>query len=226
MTAFITAFIMVFLAELGDKTQLLVMTFAAKYRWQTVMFAVLFSTILNHLVAILIGIYLNSAINMAYIHIAAAAAFLAFGASTLFSNKREEKFKEKKTFINPFWTVAIAFFLAETGDKTQLAAITIAARFGAWGPLIIGTTLGMVAADSLGVLAGTFINNHISSERIQFFRLSFSSSAAVLNWRIPSVSSVNRYKKALSFRPFLKNKAFYVSGCNNLNNFRFRFFIF
>lgn len=173
MTAFITAFIMVFLAELGDKTQLLVMTFAAKYRWQTVMFAVLFSTILNHLVAILIGIYLNSAINMAYIHIAAAAAFLAFGASTLFSNKREEKFKEKKTFINPFWTVAIAFFLAETGDKTQLAAITIAARFGEWGPLIIGTTLGMIAADSLGVLAGTFINNHISSERIQFFSALF-----------------------------------------------------
>lgn len=173
MTAFITAFIMVFLAELGDKTQLLVMTFAAKYKWQTVMFAVLFSTILNHLVAILIGIYLNSAITMAYIHIAAAAAFLAFGASTLFSNKREEKFKEKKTFINPFWTVAIAFFLAETGDKTQLAAITIAARFGTWGPLIIGTTLGMVAADSLGVLAGTFINKHISSERIQIFSALF-----------------------------------------------------
>lgn len=226
MTAFITAFIMVFLAELGDKTQLLVMTFAAKYRWQTVMFAVLFSTILNHLVAILIGIYLNSAINMAYIHIAAAAAFLAFGASTLFSNKREEKFKEKKTFINPFWTVAIAFFLAETGDKTQLAAITIAARFGEWGPLLsvrLSVWLRPTVSEFSRVHLLTII---FHPSGFNFFRLSFLSSAAVLNWHIPSVSSANRYKKALSFRPFLKNKAFYVSGCNNLNNFRFRFFIF
>lgn len=150
MTAFFTAFLMVFLAELGDKTQLLVMAFAAKYRWQTVMLAVLIATVANHLVAIIIGIYVNTVINMDYIHLAAAATFFIFCIGTLISNDREEKLKDKRMLINPFWTVAVAFFLAETGDKTQLATIAMAARFGEWLPLLIGTTAGMIAADGLG----------------------------------------------------------------------------
>lgn len=162
MTAFFTAFLMVFLAELGDKTQLLVMAFAAKYRWQTVMLAVLIATVANHLVAIIIGIYVNTVINMDYIHLAAAATFFIFCIGTLISNDREEKLKDKRMLINPFWTVAVAFFLAETGDKTQLATIAMAARFGEWLPLLIGTTAGMIAADGLGVLAGTVINRYVS----------------------------------------------------------------
>lgn len=164
MTAFLTAFLMVFLAELGDKTQLLVMAFAAKYRWQTVMLAVLIATVANHLVAIIIGIYVNTVINMDYIHLAAAATFFIFGIGTLISNEREEKLKDKRMLINPFWTVAVAFFLAETGDKTQLATIAMAARFGEWLPLLIGTTAGMIVADGLGVLAGTVINRYVSQK--------------------------------------------------------------
>lgn len=173
MTAFLTTFLMVFLAELGDKTQLLVMAFAAKYRWQTVMLAVLIATVANHLVAIIIGIYVNTVINMDYIHLAAAATFFIFGIGTLISNDREEKLKDKRMLINPFWTVAVAFFLAETGDKTQLATIAMAARFGEWLPLLIGTTAGMIAADGLGVLAGTVINRYVSQKRIQIFSAIF-----------------------------------------------------
>lgn len=173
MTAFFTAFLMVFLAELGDKTQLLVMAFAAKYRWQTVMLAVLIATVANHLVAIIIGIYVNTVINMDYIHLAAAATFFIFCIGTLISNDREEKLKDKRMLINPFWTVAVAFFLAETGDKTQLATIAMAARFGEWLPLLIGTTAGMIVADGLGVLAGTVINRYVSQKRIQMFSAIF-----------------------------------------------------
>ena len=121
MTAFFTAFLMVFLAELGDKTQLLVMAFAAKYRWQTVMLAVLIATVANHLVAIIIGIYVNTVINMDYIHLAAAATFFIFCIGTLISNDREEKLKDKRMLINPFWTVAVAFFLAETGGQNSIS---------------------------------------------------------------------------------------------------------
>ena len=81
--------------------------------------------------------------------------------------------KDKRMLINPFWTVAVAFFLAETGDKTQLATIAMAARFGEWLPLLIGTTVGMIAADGLGVLAGTVINRYVSQKRIQMFSAIF-----------------------------------------------------
>ena len=173
MTAFITAFLMVFLAELGDKTQLLVMTFAAKYKWQTVIWAVFAATALNHLIAIIIGIYLNTVINMNYIHIAAACAFLLFGIMTILPKKKNDRFKGTRVILNPFWTVAIAFFLAETGDKTQLATIAIAARFGEWLPLLAGTTLGMIVADSLGIWMGIIINKYIAAEKIQLFSAAF-----------------------------------------------------
>ena len=78
--------------------------------------------------------------------------------------------KDKRMLINPFWTVAVAFFLAETGDKTQFA---MAARFGEWLPLLIGTTAGMIVADGLGVLAGTVINRYVSQKRIQMFSAIF-----------------------------------------------------
>lgn len=173
MTAFITAFLMVFLAELGDKTQLLVMTFAAKYKWQTVIWAVFAATALNHLIAIIIGIYLNTVINMNYIHIAAACVFLLFGIMTILQKKKNDRFKGTRVILNPFWTVAIAFFLAETGDKTQLATIAVAARFGEWLPLLAGTTLGMIVADSLCIWMGIIINKYIAAEKIQLFSAAF-----------------------------------------------------
>lgn len=98
MTAFITAFLMVFLVELGDKTQLLVMTFAAKYKWQTVIWAVFAATALNHLIAIIIGIYLNTVINMNYIHIAAACVFLLFGIMTILQKKKMTGSKVRELF--------------------------------------------------------------------------------------------------------------------------------
>ena len=164
---------MVFLAELGDKTQLLVMAFAAKYRWQTVMLAVLIATVANHLVAIIIGIYVNTVINMDYIHLAAAATFFIFCIGTLISNDREEKLKDKRMLINPFWTVAVAFFLAETGDKTQLATIAMAARFGEWLPLLIGTTAGMIA-DVLGHFL-PYLRSHGAGCRFSHLRYFISS---------------------------------------------------
>ena len=87
MTAFITAFTMVVLAELGDKTQLLAMAFATRYDWKTVMAAVFAATIVNHAAAILVGVYLNSIISPQTIQIIASIAFIVFGLWTLRGDK-------------------------------------------------------------------------------------------------------------------------------------------
>ncbi len=167
MTAFITAFTMVVLAELGDKTQLLAMAFATRYDWKTVMAAVFAATIVNHAAAILVGVYLNSIISPQTIQIVASIAFIVFGLWTLRGDKLDGE--DEKHRFNPFWTVAIAFFIAEMGDKTQLATITIAAQFGQLLPILAGTTLGMVIADGFGIIVGMVLHKHIPDKQIKIF---------------------------------------------------------
>lgn len=133
MTAFITSLIFVVLAEMGDKTQLLAMAFAAKYRWQTVMWGVFAATVFNHLFAVAVGAYLTQFIPINYIQIAAAASFILFGLWTIRGDELDGEDKETK--YSPFWTVAIAFFIAEMGDKTQLATVALAAQFNAIVPV-------------------------------------------------------------------------------------------
>ena len=145
MTAFLTALAFVVLAEMGDKTQLLAMAFACRFRWQTVMWGVLAATVLNHLFAVLVGSYLTAFIPLSYIQIGAAISFIAFGIWTIRGDElRDEAEKDK---FSPFWTVAIAFFIAEMGDKTQLATIALAAKFQTVVPVWLGTTAGMMVAD-------------------------------------------------------------------------------
>ncbi len=165
MTAFITALAMVVLAEMGDKTQLLAMAFATRFPWKTVMAAVFAATIVNHLLAVLVGVYLNSILPLGLIKIAASIAFIIFGLWTIRGDKLEGE--DKKNHFSPFWTVAIAFFIAEMGDKTQLATITIAAQFGEVLPILAGTTLGMVIADGFGIIVGMVLNKHIPEKKIK-----------------------------------------------------------
>jgi len=167
MTAFVTAFAMVVLAELGDKTQLLAMAFATRYSWKTVMAAVFAATIVNHLAAILVGVYLNSILPINFIKIAASIAFIIFGLWTLRGDQLDGE--DEKHRFSPFWTVAIAFFIAEMGDKTQLATITIAAQFGELIPILAGTTLGMVIADGFGIIVGMVLHKHIPDKQIKIF---------------------------------------------------------
>lgn len=166
MTAFITALLMVVLAELGDKTQLLAMAFATRFNGKTVMAAITVATIVNHLFAILIGVYLNSLIHMETIKIIASLAFIFFGLWTIRGDTLDGE--DTKDRFNPFWTVAIAFFAAEMGDKTQLATITIAAQFGQLVPILCGTTLGMVIADGFGIIAGIVLNKHLPAKQIRY----------------------------------------------------------
>ena len=166
MTAFLTALAFVVLAEMGDKTQLLAMAFACRFRWQTVMWGVFVATVLNHLFAVLVGNYLTAFIPLSYIQIGAAISFIAFGIWTIRGDELGDEAEKDK--FSPFWTVAIAFFIAEMGDKTQLATIALAAKFNTILPVWLGTTAGMMVADGLGIIFGIVLGKKIPERAMKW----------------------------------------------------------
>lgn len=166
MTAFLASVAIVVLAEMGDKTQLLAMAFATRYRWQTVMWGVFVATVLNHLFAVVVGSYLTHIIPMQYIQIIAAASFIVFGLWTIRGDELNGEDKASK--YSPFWTVAIAFFMAEMGDKTQLATVALAAQFNAVIPVWLGTTTGMMIADGIGIIIGIVLGKRIPERVVKW----------------------------------------------------------
>lgn len=167
MTVFLTSLVFVVLAEMGDKTQLLAMAFATRYKWQTVMWGVFVATIFNHLFAVVVGSYLTHFIPMNYIQIAAAASFILFGLWTIRGDELNGEDKASKH--SPFWTVAIAFFIAEMGDKTQLATVALAAQFNTIIPVWLGTTTGMMVADGIGIIIGIVLGKRIPERAVKWF---------------------------------------------------------
>lgn len=167
MTAFLTSLTFVVLAEMGDKTQLLAMAFATRYKWQTVMWGVFIATIFNHLFAVVVGSYLTNFIPMNYIQIIAAVSFIIFGLWTIRGD--ELNGEDKASNRSPFWTVAIAFFIAEMGDKTQLATVALAAQFNTILPVWLGTTTGMMVADGIGIIIGIVLGKRIPERTVKWF---------------------------------------------------------
>jgi putative Ca2+/H+ antiporter (TMEM165/GDT1 family) len=167
MTAFLTSLAFVVLAEMGDKTQLLAMAFASCIRWQTVMWGVFWATAANHLLAALVGNYLTHIVPMTYIKIAAAVSFILFGLWTIRGDKLEDE--DKRFNFSPFWTVAIALFIAEMGDKTQLATVALAADFNTVIPVWAGTTTGMLIADAIGIIVGIVLHKKLPERQIKWF---------------------------------------------------------
>ncbi len=166
MTAFLASLGFVVLAEMGDKTQLLAMAFATRYKASTVMWGVFAATVLNHFLAVLAGNYLTNLVPIHYVQIAAAASFILFGLWTI---RGDELAGEDKRFhFSPFWTVAIAFFIAEMGDKTQLATVALAAKYQSVLPVLVGTTAGMLIADAIGIGIGIVMGKKIPERTVKW----------------------------------------------------------
>ena len=155
MDAFLLSFGIIFLAELGDKSQLMAMTFAARYRALTILLAITVATALVHLFSVLLGAALGAALPTDAISVVAGVAFLGFAAWTLRGDTLDddEAARAARGGRSVFFTVGVAFFLAELGDKTMLATVTLATDNGLLGTWL-GSTLGMVAADGLAILVG------------------------------------------------------------------------
>lgn len=157
---FLKAFCLVFIAEIGDKSQILAMTFATKYKAIYVVAGIFIGILLNHLLAIIVGIYISNIIPMQMLQIIAGILFVIFGFIAFKTEKNainnNKSFKFGITF-----SIAIAFFLGELGDKTQLTAMTLAME-GRW-PLIIlgGTTAAMLLVGCIGIFIIKSINKKI-----------------------------------------------------------------
>jgi putative Ca2+/H+ antiporter (TMEM165/GDT1 family) len=166
MTAFIASLIFVVLAEMGDKTQLLAMAFASRFRWQTVMWGVFAATAANHLLAAAAGSYLTLIVPLESIKIAAAVSFILFGLWTIRGDTLSGE--DQRYHFSPFWTVTVAFFMAEMGDKTQLATISLAVKYQAILTVWMGTTLGMMISDAFGIVVGIVMGKKIPERIIKW----------------------------------------------------------
>ncbi len=171
MYAFLLSTAVIFLAELGDKSQLMALTFATRYRARDVLIGITAATAIVHLGSVAIGAAIGSTFSQMQwaISIAAGVAFLGFGAWTLRGDELTEDDKEKvhRSSGAAILAVGVAFFLAELGDKTMLATITLATQehwFGTW----IGSTLGMVAADAIAIAGGAYISRKVSTRVVTF----------------------------------------------------------
>ncbi|MBY6539113.1 TMEM165/GDT1 family protein [Rhodococcus sp. BP-349] len=167
LAALLLSFGVIFVAELGDKSQLMAMTFALKYRWWVVIGGITIATTLVHLVSVAVGHYLGVALPTHLIGIVGGVAFLVFGLWTLRGDSLddEEKTKADRVTKSAFIAVASAFFLAELGDKTMLATVTLASD-NDWVGVWIGSTLGMVAADALAIVIGATLGKHLPERLI------------------------------------------------------------
>jgi len=169
LAALALSFAVIFVAELGDKSQLMAMTFAVRYRTLPVLVGITVATALVHLASVGIGYGLGVALPTGWISLVAGLAFLAFGAWTLRGDvlTDEEKAKAEKSTGSAILAVGGAFFLAELGDKTMLATITLATQHG-WFGTWVGSTIGMVAADALAILVGRLLGRRLPEKAIKY----------------------------------------------------------
>ncbi len=164
MNAFWLALIMIFLAELGDKTQLVALTLATRYNAKVVLWGIFWATLAVHVVSTGIGWVMGGLLPTDWIKFIAGLAFIGFGFWTLRGDSPENEEKGTLRGASPFWLVFVTFFLAELGDKTMLSTVTLAAT-NSFIPVWIGSTMGMVISDGLAILIGKILGTRLP-ERI------------------------------------------------------------
>lgn len=154
MNAFFISAGVVALAEIGDKTQLLALLLAARFRQPVPIVAGIFiATVANHTFAGALGAWITTLLGPTTLRWVLGISFLGIAVWTLIPDKIDEQ-QNTSTRFGVLGTTIIAFFLAEMGDKTQFATMALAARFATIIPVVAGTTLGMLIADVPAVLLG------------------------------------------------------------------------
>ena len=189
MLLFLKVFFTEFIAEMGDKTQLMLIALTSKYKLKDIIMGTAAAILVLNGLAVLAGGLVSEFIPEWLIKIVAAFAFLYFAASTLAGDEDEEEEEGGKSKIK-FAPLAVfcTFFVAELGDKTQLSAITLAASytqhsFSNAAAVFAGCTLGLILADFIGLIAGLFLRSKMPTgilSKISF--LIFAAFGAVSIW--------------------------------------------
>jgi Ca2+/H+ antiporter, TMEM165/GDT1 family len=168
MEAVVSSFLLVAASEMGDKTQLLAFSLASRFRkpW-TVMAGILVATLANHALASSVGSWISTHVPDRVMAAVLAATFIGFALWTLKPDTLEESGKPPR--FGAFLTTTILFFLAEMGDKTQLATVAVAARYESVLRVTIGTTLGMLFSDGLAVFLGDKLAGRVQMKWLRWF---------------------------------------------------------
>ncbi len=152
--AFLVSTGVVALAEIGDKTQLLALVLAARYRKPVpIILGILVATLANHAVAGVVGAWIAAALGEQLLRWVLGVSFIAMAAWMLIPDKLDED-QDKPARYGVFLTTLVAFFVVEMGDKTQIATVALAAHYTSLIAVVVGTTLGMMIANVPAVLLG------------------------------------------------------------------------
>ena len=163
MEAFLISTGIVALAEMGDKTQLLSLVLAARFRkpWPIVL-GILVATMANHGLAGAVGSWVTTVLGPDVLRWVLGVSFLAMAVWMLIPDKLDDEDTGSAPRMGVFLTTVVAFFLAEMGDKTQIATVMLAAQYQAWFAVVAGTTLGMMLANAPVVWLGDAITKRVS----------------------------------------------------------------
>ena len=155
MEAFLLSIGIVALAEMGDKTQLLALLLAARFRkpWPIVL-GIFVSTIANHAMAGALGAWITTQLSPQVLRWILAASFIAMAGWMLIPDKLDDEAQRSPPRFGVFGTTVVLFFLAEMGDKTQIATVMLAAKYNNYFAVVAGTTMGMMLADAPVVWLG------------------------------------------------------------------------
>ena len=169
MHAFLISFGIIFVAELGDKSQLMALAFAARFKALPILIGITAATAVVHLFSVGLGAVVGEALPTDAIAVVAGLAFLGFAAWTVRGDEldEDEEARAAVTTRSAVFAAAGAFFLAELGDKTMLATITLATKEGLFGTWV-GSTLGMVAADALAIVVGQQLGTRLPERAIRY----------------------------------------------------------
>ena len=155
MEALLVSMVVVAVGEIGDKTQLLALLLAARFRRRVpIVLGILVATLANHTLAGLVGAWLRNVIPAGWLRWIIAGTFLLMALWALKPDRIDERRAEGEGALKVFAVTTVAFFLVEMGDKTQIATVALAAQFGNLAAVIAGTTLGMLVADAPVVWLG------------------------------------------------------------------------
>ena len=172
MQAFLISTGIVALAEMGDKTQLLALLLAARFKrpWPIVL-GILVATVVNHAMAGALGAWVTSQITPQTLRYILGGSFIVMAAWMLVPDKLDDNAGQKvlpRSALGVFGTTAVLFFLAEMGDKTQIATVMLAARFDAYLAVVAGTTLGMMLANAPVVWLGERMTRLVPLRVVRF----------------------------------------------------------